>query len=153
MAKTFKVEVVTPEATALSAMASALQAPSWEGYLGVLAGHAPLLCVLRPGVLTVRDEAGKPRFFALKGGFMDVGPERVMVLADAIEPAEEIDRAAAEKALDEAMKPLPPLAPAAAAPAREAARIARALAEEAREEAHRWAEARIRAAERREEAA
>src|SRR5438067_11293488 len=104
MAKTFHVEVVTPDASALSVEAVALQAPAWEGYLGVLAGHAPLLTVLRPGVLTVRQET-KTEYFAVKGGFMEVTPERVVVLADAVERASEIDAAAARRDQDEATGP------------------------------------------------
>src|SRR5262245_54580663 len=138
--KTFDVEIVTPGETALAAKATALQAPAWEGYLGVLAGHAPMLVVLKPGVLTVRDEAGKARFFAIKGGFMEVTQARVIVLADDVERAEEIDEAAAQKAFD-AAAPGAAGAPAAAAEGAtmEARRIAREVAAEEREESRKWA--------------
>jgi F-type H+-transporting ATPase subunit epsilon len=143
MAKSFQVEVVTPDATVLSMPAVSLQAPAWEGYLGVLAGHAPLLCVLRAGVLTVRGEA-KAEHMALRGGFMEVQPERVIVLADAVERASEVDVAAAEKALAAGREPLP--APEGATA--EARQKARTEAAEAREDAVRWAEARLAAADR-----
>src|SRR5438105_14807448 len=129
--KTFQLEVVTPDSTALSARATALQAPSWEGYLGVLAGHAPLLCVLRAGVLTVRPESGAAQLYAIKGGFMEVTPQRVIVLADAIEPASAIDAAAATKALEVAQAPLTPAEGQSAA--------AKAEATTARSEAIDWA--------------
>jgi F-type H+-transporting ATPase subunit epsilon len=145
MGKTFQVEVVTPEGTAVSARATALQAPAWEGYLGVLAGHAPLLCVLRPGVLTIRQEASV-QYFAVKGGFMEVTPERVIVLADAIERADEIDVAAAERDLEQLEAP-PATADVAALPAAARARV-REEAALAREEAHRWADARLAAVDR-----
>lgn len=148
MAKTFKVEIVTPEETALSADATALQAPAWEGYLGVLAGHAPLLAALTPGVLTVRDEAGKARHFAIRGGFMEVSPARVVVLADAIERAEDVDAKAAERELDEASS----LVAAQEGETMEARRKLRELALEERESARRWAEARLHALERMREA-
>jgi F-type H+-transporting ATPase subunit epsilon len=144
MAKTFQVEVVTPDATALSVQATAVQAPAWEGYLGVLAGHAPLLCVLRAGVLTVTTEAGAKEFFAVRGGFMEVTPERVVVLADAIERASEVDAAGAEKALAAARGPLPAAEGATAA----ARGKAREEAVEARAEVARWAEAQLAAADR-----
>jgi F-type H+-transporting ATPase subunit epsilon len=153
MAKTFQVEVVTPDATAVSARATALRAPAWEGYLGVLAGHAPLLCVLKPGVLTFRDPDGATKYYAVKGGFMEVTPERVVVLADAIEPAEEVDVAAAEKELEAAEEPLVvPAAAAAAGALLGAGAAARAKARdeaaEAKEEARLWAKARLDASDR-----
>jgi F-type H+-transporting ATPase subunit epsilon len=152
MAKTFKLEVVTPEGSALTASASALQAPAWEGYLGVLAGHAPMLCVLKAGVLTVTDEAGRKSFFALKGGFMEVTQERVIVLADAIERADEVDVKAAEKAIADASGPLPATTPAPGA-SREQQKAARDVAQEEREDARRWAEARLHAVDRKRESA
>jgi F-type H+-transporting ATPase subunit epsilon len=145
--KTFQLEVVTPDATALSVRASALQAPAWEGYLGVLPGHAPLLCVLKPGVLTVRPESGPAQLFAVKGGFMEVTPEHVIVLADAIEKAKDIDVTAAEKALTEAQKATAP-APAADATKEKGSGAARAEASAAREGAVAWARARLDAADR-----
>lgn len=153
MAKTFKVEIVTPEATALSAEASALQVPAWEGYLGVLAGHAPLLTVLRPGVLTVRDADGKPTFFAIRGGFMEVTPARTIVLADAIERAQEIDAEAARKALDAAVHAPQPAMPPASTGNADARQQARDVMVEERELAVQWAEARVHAVERSREAA
>lgn len=151
MAKTFKVEIVTPGEAALALDASALQAPAWQGYLGVLAGHAPLLTVLRPGVVTVRDEAGKPAFYAVKGGFMEVSADRTIILADAIEAAKDIDPSAAEKAIQELEKPPEVKAPEGASAADRQRLRDLALAERA--EARRWAEARLLARERSTEAA
>lgn len=143
MAKTFQVEVVTPDATALSVRATALRAPAWEGYLGVLAGHAPLLAALRAGVLTVRTES-ETLHYAVKGGFMEVTPARAIVLADAIERADEVDMAGAERALAEAEAPPP--APAGATI--EARTRAREEAAQARAEAAGWAKARLDAVDR-----
>jgi len=148
VAKTFRVEVVTPEGTAFSGEASAVQAPSWEGYLGVMAGHAPLLCVLKAGVLTVRDAADKAKFYALKGGFMEVSGGRAMVLADAIEAAEDVDAAKAEKVLTELEKPIPPLEPAKAGEDDSQKRAAHKVAVEERESSRRWNEARLAASDR-----
>jgi F-type H+-transporting ATPase subunit epsilon len=140
--KTFKLEVVTPEETALSAEVSAIQAPAWEGYLGVMAGHAPLLAVLRPGVLTVKDAAGVASYFAIRGGFMEVTPERTIILADDIEKATDVDPAAAERQLDELTKAPPP----ATGENMEQRRVRNELAQQERADARSWAEARLRAA-------
>lgn len=151
MAKTFKLEIVTPEETAFSAEVTSLQVPAWEGYLGVLASHAPLLTVLKAGVLSVKDAADKASFFAIKGGFMEVRDNRAVVLADAIEPATGIEVEAARKALDAASAaPLP--APAAGGDAEQRTRL-RELAVEEHRAARDWAEARLRAAERHKEGA
>jgi F-type H+-transporting ATPase subunit epsilon len=72
------------------------------GYLGVLAHHAPLLTSLEPGVMSIRLGDGTQQHFAVTGGFLEVSNNRATVLADAAEPASEIDAAAAERALAEA---------------------------------------------------
>jgi len=105
MAAMFKIEVVTPDATALAADASALQVPAWEGYLGVLANHAPLLCVLKPGVLTITQDDRK-RYLAVRGGFMEVGENRVKILADEIADAQKQNRGTLEAALEQAKQPI-----------------------------------------------
>ncbi|HVY62185.1 MAG TPA: ATP synthase F1 subunit epsilon [Planctomycetota bacterium] len=146
MSKTFKVEVVTPEATALSTEASSLQVRAWEGYLGIMANHAPLLAVLLPGVLTLRDEAGRPSFYALRGGFMEVANNRAVILADAIEKAEEVSVEAAKKAYEESLAaPAPAAAPPGATA--ETRQKLRDLALEEQQAKRDWAEARLKAVE------
>jgi len=98
MARTFAVEVVTPERVVLSAEAVSLRAPGIEGYLGVLGGHAPLITELGIGELTVRHPEGRTTRAAVSGGFMEVHPDKTTILADAAELAEEIDIARAEAA-------------------------------------------------------
>ncbi len=99
--KTFKVEVVTPERTLLSAEAESLIAPAYEGYLGILSGHSPMLCTLIPGEIKVRTAKGEEHL-AVSGGFLEVGSGGVIVLADAAEIVSEIDVARAQGALTRA---------------------------------------------------
>lgn len=83
MATPFELEVVTPTQRLFAGAVTSLQVPAWEGYLGVLANHAPMLCVLREGVLTARNElTGVVHVLAVKGGFLEVGDNHVLVLAD-----------------------------------------------------------------------
>jgi F-type H+-transporting ATPase subunit epsilon len=78
-------------------MIQSLVAPGVEGYFGVLARHAPMVAELTTGELSVLNEQGERDFFAISGGYLEVGMDRVVVLADASEAAEEInlDRARA----------------------------------------------------------
>ena len=79
-----------------------MQAPGSEGYLGVLAHHAPLITALRPGRIEVRLVTGETRTFAVSGGFLEVSGNCATVLADTAEAAGEIDRPRAETALQRA---------------------------------------------------
>ncbi len=105
MRKSFKVEIVTPEKTVFSQEVESLVVPAERGYLGVLAGHAPLLCTLRPGELSVRGESGEERF-ATSGGFMEVTPKKAVLLTESVEREGEIDVARAEKSRDRARERL-----------------------------------------------
>jgi F-type H+-transporting ATPase subunit epsilon len=95
-----KVEVVTPEKVVLSGSADEVIAPGADGLFGVRPGHTPLLSIISPGVLTVRED-GQSQSFFVAGGFVEAGPDRVRVLADQVEPVGSIDLAAAQKRLDE----------------------------------------------------
>lgn len=99
---TFTFRLVTPQRLVLEAPVVALQAPGSEGYLGVLAHHAPLITTLRPGRLEVRDAAGKRSIYAVGGGFLEVSGNRATVLADSAELASEIDSARAKASLSRA---------------------------------------------------
>lgn len=102
MATTFHVQLLTPEREVFAGEAIHLYARGSLGYLGVLAHHAPLLTSLEPGVMSIRLGDGTQHHFAVTGGFLEVSNNRATVLADAAEPASEIDAAAAERALAEA---------------------------------------------------
>jgi F-type H+-transporting ATPase subunit epsilon len=87
----FAFRLVTPQRLVLEAEIVSLQAPGSEGYLGVLAHHAPLITALRPGRLDIRDAKGTVTSFAVSGGFLEVSGNRATVLADTAERAGEID--------------------------------------------------------------
>lgn len=96
MAK-LKFEIVTAERVIYSADVDIVIAPGVEGQLGILPHHAPLLTMLQPGELVVRKEGEETAIF-VSGGFLEVMQNRVTVLADAAERAEEIDIERAEAA-------------------------------------------------------
>jgi F-type H+-transporting ATPase subunit epsilon len=89
--------IVTPERQILSEPVDEVVLPSVEGYLGVLAGHAPLLAQLDVGEISYRVGTSK-RYLAVSGGFAEIQRTGVDILAETCEPAEDIDLARAENA-------------------------------------------------------
>ncbi len=94
---TMHVEVVTAERELYNGEASSVQAPGAEGQLGILPRHAALLAVLGPGPLEIKLNGAEEVVF-VSGGFLEVSNNRVTVLADAAEYADDIDQARAEEA-------------------------------------------------------
>ena len=92
-----KFEIVTAERVVYSDEVDVVIAPGIEGQLAILPNHAPLLTMLQPGDLTVRKE-GEEQYIFVSGGFLEVMQNRVTVLADTAERAEEIDISLAEEA-------------------------------------------------------
>ena len=117
MAETFELELVTPERQLIKEQVEEAQIPGKEGYLGVLPGHAPLLTELGTGFMYY-VVGGRRRYLSIHGGFAEVLPDRVRMLADGSERAEEIDveraRRALERAQQEMMNPALGVDPAAA---------------------------------------
>jgi F-type H+-transporting ATPase subunit epsilon len=103
MAEVLKLRVVTPERQLVEADAEAVQLPGAEGYLGILPGHAPLITLLKTGVLSYR-RGGREEAWAIASGLAEISEDRVSVLADSAEGAEDIDAAAAERDRAEAEK-------------------------------------------------
>ena len=97
MADKLHVDIVTVEGRRFRGDADFVVAPGSEGELGVLPHHVPLLTALAPGSVRVRNE-GEEQFFFVSGGFLEIRPDQVTVLADAAERAEDIDEARAEEA-------------------------------------------------------
>ncbi|HWF06979.1 MAG TPA: ATP synthase F1 subunit epsilon [Bryobacteraceae bacterium] len=96
------LEVVSPERILVNEQVSEVQVPGRDGYMGILPGHAPLLSELMAGgVLTYKAGAGE-KVLAVFGGFVEVLPERVRVLADSAERKEEINAEQARAALSKA---------------------------------------------------
>jgi F-type H+-transporting ATPase subunit epsilon len=102
---TIRLEVVTPEKMVFSDDVDMILAWGVEGQLGILPHHAPLMTMLQPGDLVFR-KAGKEESLVVSGGSLEVRPDKVVVLADACERAEEIDVARAEAARERAQKAL-----------------------------------------------
>ena len=104
MAK-LQVELVTAEERKVSGDADFVRAPGAEGELGILPRHIPLMTPLRAGEVMVRNE-GAEEYLFVAGGFLQVLPDKVVILADAAERAEEIDEARAEEARRRAQEAL-----------------------------------------------
>jgi F-type H+-transporting ATPase subunit epsilon len=94
---TIKLDIVTAERVVFSEDVDVVVAPGVEGELGILPHHAPLMTTLQGGELRVK-KGGEEFFLCLSGGFLEVRPDRVIVLADTAERCEEIDVARAEEA-------------------------------------------------------
>ncbi len=91
------LEIVTAERTVMSDDVDQINAPGAAGRMGVLPRHEPLMTMLIPGELTIVKN-GTTTPFAVSGGFMEVLPDRVTILADTAERADEIDEARADAA-------------------------------------------------------
>lgn len=100
-----RLEIVTAERVVFSEEVESVVAPGIEGQLGILPHHAPLMTTLQTGDLRVRKN-GEEFSMAISGGFFEVRPDRIIVLADVAERAEEIDLARAEKAKQRAQEEL-----------------------------------------------
>ena len=94
---TFRLELVTAERMVYSDDVDMVVAWGVEGQLGILPHHAPLMTMLQPGELIIKKD-DKETYMAVSGGFLEVRPDKVIVLADACERAEEIDKTRAEEA-------------------------------------------------------
>jgi F-type H+-transporting ATPase subunit epsilon len=96
-----QLEIVTPERLAYAGEVDAVFCPGVEGELGVLPHHAPLLSMLGVGELRIR-RGGDEEYFAIAGGFVQVRPDKVVVMAELADLSSEIDLEAAEEARNEA---------------------------------------------------
>jgi F-type H+-transporting ATPase subunit epsilon len=95
------LEIVTPERLAYSDTVDAVVLPGSEGELGVLPHHAPLVSMLGVGELRIRKD-GAEESFAIVGGFLQVRPDKVVVMAETADMASEIDLEKAQEAKREA---------------------------------------------------
>ena len=129
-----RLEIVSAERVVYSEDVDVVVAPGIDGDLGILPRHTPLLTALRPGEIMVRTD-GEETYMAVSGGFLEVLGNKVTILADAAEQADEIDEQRAEAAVARAQETL------AASPAQ--VDLERAVA------ALRRSQARLRVARRR----
>ncbi|MBD3359924.1 MAG: ATP synthase F1 subunit epsilon [Candidatus Buchananbacteria bacterium] len=93
-----KFEIVTPEKIALKEMIKKVTVPTEEGFITVLPKHMPLVGILKPGVIELVNENNEHKIMSVSGGFIEVFRNKVVLLADTAERAEEIDLAKAEAA-------------------------------------------------------
>jgi F-type H+-transporting ATPase subunit epsilon len=100
-----ELEIVTPERLAYSDTVDSVQVPGSEGELGVLPHHAPLVSTLGVGELRIR-KGGQEESFAIVGGFLQVRPDKVVVMAETADMASEIDLEKAQEARREAARAL-----------------------------------------------
>lgn len=100
---TMRLEIATAERVVYSEDVEILVAPGMDGQLGILPNHAPLLTALQPGEIRVVRE-GEESYMAVSGGFLEVMANRVTILADTAERAEEIDIERAEEAMQRAQE-------------------------------------------------
>ena len=89
----FHFDLVSPEALLFSSEVTQVDVPGAEGDFGVLAGHAPIITTLRPGVLVIFSESGNEQRVVVSGGFAENGPSGLTVLADTAVPLEDFDLA------------------------------------------------------------
>jgi len=99
-----RLEILTIERKLFDEEVDMVIAPGTEGELGILPRHAPLITTLTYGELQVKKEGEADQFYAIGGGFMEVQPNHVIVMANAAEYAEEIDLARAEAARQRAQE-------------------------------------------------
>ena len=85
-----KVEIVSPERLLVSETATSVTVPGADGYFTVMGEHAPLMTTLKPGFITA-NVAGGAQVFFVRGGFADVAPEGLTILAEQALPAAEFD--------------------------------------------------------------
>jgi F-type H+-transporting ATPase subunit epsilon len=95
------VEIVTPEKRILSVQADEAIVPGGSGLFGVRPGHTPFLSTMEPGPLTLKDGSTTQTFF-VAGGFVEVGNDKIVVLADQAEQVSAIDVEASRRRLEEA---------------------------------------------------
>src|SRR5215472_7903354 len=101
MAENFELEIVTPEKLVVRDTADEVQIPGRNGYIGVLPGHAPLITELGAGEISYRS-SGQLHRYSMAWGFAEVLPDRVTVLAETVERADEIDVPRAQQSLAKA---------------------------------------------------
>lgn len=89
MAETISFDLVSPERLLLSTRAEMVTVPGTDGYIGVMAGHMPLISTLRPGMIDVLKDGKETKYF-IRGGFAEVNAEKITVLAEEAIPMSEL---------------------------------------------------------------
>ena len=92
MADGVKIEIVSPERLVVSEQARSVTVPGTEGYFTVLGEHAPLMTTLKPGFITVTDMGNIAHVYYVRGGFADVAPSGLTILAEDARPIADFNR-------------------------------------------------------------
>jgi len=96
-------DLVSPEKLLLSREVDMVTVPGSEGYMGVMAGHAPLITTLRAGMIDMQDNGTDTRFF-VRGGFAEISSSKITVLAEEAIPMTEMDIAVLDQRLADAQE-------------------------------------------------
>ncbi|MBV9548448.1 MAG: F0F1 ATP synthase subunit epsilon [Alphaproteobacteria bacterium] len=96
-------DLVSPEKLLLSASADMVTVPGTEGYMGVMAGHSPVVTTLRAGMIDVNTDGKDERYF-IRGGFAEIGPAKITVLAEEAIPMTELDIAVLDQRIKDAQE-------------------------------------------------
>ena len=103
MAAKIAFDLVSPEKLLLSAQADMVTVPGTEGYMGVMAGHSPVVTTLRAGMIDVNVNGTDDRYF-IRGGFAEIGPTKINVLAEEAIPMTEMDLAVLDQRISDAQE-------------------------------------------------
>ena len=103
MANKITFDLVSPEKLLLSKPVDMVTIPGTEGYMGVMAGHAPVVTTLRAGMIDMLDDGADTRFF-IRGGFAEVSATKVTVLAEEAIPMSELDIAVLDQRIADAQE-------------------------------------------------
>jgi F-type H+-transporting ATPase subunit epsilon len=106
MADGVKIEIVSPERLVVSEQARAVTVPGTDGYFTVMGEHAPLMTTLRPGFISVTDLGNVAHVFYVRGGFADVAPGGLTILAEEARPVADFDRSEIEALIASGMTAL-----------------------------------------------
>lgn len=101
-----QVEVVSPQRILYSGEVNMVSIPATDGYMGIMGKHAPLLSTLDIGEVILHEDGGEQTSIAISGGVVEVRPDKVIILADVGENAEDIDEDRAQAALARAQESL-----------------------------------------------
>lgn len=106
MADGVKIEIVSPERLVISELARSVVVPGADGYFTVMGEHAPLMTTLRPGFVTVTDTANVAHVFYVRGGFADIAPAGLTILAEEARPVADFNRTEIEALIASGMTAL-----------------------------------------------
>lgn len=106
MAESFAFELVSPEKLVLSEQTMQVVVPGTEGYFTVMAKHAPVIAMIKPGVVEVTLESGDLRRLLVRGGFADVSPNGLTLLTESVSDLADYDAAELEQQITNAREDL-----------------------------------------------